>query len=291
MASFYSTTELARSLTQLWPRPAAATITTASPDWPTELQSAVMGELDGEAAFVTGGASGIGRAGAHALAGVGAQVMIADLNAGGAAEVAEEIRSAGGTAQSVGCDVTDEAAIQAALEATVQAFGGLTLAFNNAGNALGRARIHETDAADWRASIEVNLTSIFLCMKHELAWMMDHGGGCIVNTSSGAARVPAPGRAPYSAAKRGVVALTAQAARDYGSLGIRVNTVLPGVIDTPALRSNHDDEALDRLRRFLPSGRLGDSNEIADAVVWLCSPGSRYVNGQSLVVDGGGILA
>lgn len=247
--------------------------------------------LTGQVAIVTGAASGIGRAGALSFAAAGARVMVADLNETGARETVEMISAAGGESAAIGCNVTVEDQVAHMVAETVRRFGQLDCAFNNAGNALGQAKIHEIDLADWEASIAVNLTSVFLCMKHEIGHMIANGGGTIVNTSSGAARVPAPGRAPYSAAKRGVVGLTVQAARTYVRQGVRVNAVLPGVILTPALEGNHDEEGLARMAKMMPTGRLGEPAEIGDVAAWLCSDGARFVNGQAIPVDGGAILA
>lgn len=250
-----------------------------------------MVDLANRVALVTGAGSGIGRAGALAFAAAGAQVMVADINLAGAHETVALIEATGGAAAAVACDVTIEEQVQAAIVATVARFGGLQAAFNNAGNALGQAPIHETDLADWQRSVDVNLTSVFLCLKHEIRHMIEHGGGAIVNTASGAARVPAPGRPAYSASKRGVVALTAHAAKDYARYGIRTNAVLPGMIDTPPVRANLGDEAIAAISKHLPGNRLGDPAEVADVAVWLCSDEARYVNGQAIVVDGGMIHA
>jgi len=250
------------------------------------------GALTGKVAVVTGAASGIGRGGAEKFAAAGASVVVADVNADGAAETVSIIEAAGGAAVAVTCDVTDETQVEQMVAACIDSFGRLDVAFNNAGAAMSEFPIHEMSAQHWRDSIEVNLTGTFLCLKHEVRHFLDHGGGCIVNTSSGAARVPAPGRAPYSAAKRGVVALTAHVAGDYGKAGVRANAVLPGLVDTPGLRTNFaNSEDLDNLARFMPGGVLGQPADVADVAVWLCTDEARYVNGQAIVVDGGGILS
>ncbi len=247
--------------------------------------------LEAKSALVTGAASGIGRAGAMAFAAKGARVLVADVNDEGAAETVALIEASGGEAAAVHCDVTDEAQVEAMVATAVSRFGGLDLAWNNAGRAMAQAPIHEMTLERWQASVEVNLTSVFLCLKHEVRHMLEAGGGCIVNTASGAARVPAPGRSPYSASKRGVVGLTAHAAQDYLKAGIRVNAVLPGLIDTPPVRANLGSTTIEKMAPILPLGRMGDPAEVADLAVWLCTDEARFVNGQAIVVDGGGILA
>lgn len=247
--------------------------------------------LSDTVALVTGAGSGIGRGGALSFAQLGATVMVADINLDGAQETVGLIEAGGGTAAAVSCDITDEAQVEAMIAATVNRFGKLDAAFNNAGNAMGQYAIHEMPIEYWRQSVEVNLTGTFLCLKHEIIHMKEHGGGCIVNTSSGAARVPAPGRAPYSAAKRGVVGLTAHVAKDYSADGLRVNAVLPGLIDTPGVRANYEDGQLEKIAKFVPGGRLGLPADIGDVAAWLCTDAARFINGQALVVDGGGVLA
>lgn len=240
---------------------------------------------------MTGAASGIGRAGAMAFAHLGADVMVADIDVAGAEETVALLEAEGVRAAALECDVTVEADVERLVAMTVETFGRLDAAFNNAGRAMAQYPIHETPLEHWNASMAVNLTGTFLCLKHEVRHMMEHGGGCIVNTASGAARVPAPGRAPYSAAKRGVVALTAHVAQDYGRHGIRVNAVLPGLIDTPGVRGQSDAEKLERMAAFLPGGRLGEPAHVGDVAAWLCTDATRYINGQAIVVDGGSILA
>ncbi len=250
-----------------------------------------MSPLDGQVALVTGAGSGIGRGGAVAFGALGATVMVADINLDGAQETVEMLQASGVEAAAVHCDVTDEASVVAMIEATVSTFGKLDAAFNNAGNALGQYAIHEMPLDYWKQSVEVNLTGTFLCLKHEVVHMTANGGGRIVNTSSGAAKVPAPGRAPYSAAKRGIVALTAHIASDYAKQGIRSNAVLPGLIDTPGVRANYEDGQLEKIAQYVPGGRLGEPADIGEVAAWLCTDAARFINGQALVVDGGGILA
>ncbi|MEE9416915.1 MAG: SDR family NAD(P)-dependent oxidoreductase [Acidimicrobiales bacterium] len=247
--------------------------------------------LEGTTALVTGAGSGIGSGGALSFAALGANVMVADIDLESAHETATRIKAMGGTAAVAVCDVTSEIQVTAMIAATISAFGSLDSAFNNAGNAMAQFRIHELPVEEWEQSLRINLTSTFLCVKHELAHMLVNGGGCIVNTASGAAKLPAPGRAPYSAAKRGVVALTAHVAADYASEGIRSNAVLPGLIDTPGVRANYPDGSLEQIAQQLPGGQLGQPSDIGDVAAWLCTDAARHINGQALVVDGGGILA
>ncbi len=245
--------------------------------------------LDGKVALVTGGAGGIGRAGALAFAAAGASVMVADINAAGASETASLLKETGASAAFFEADLTDEPQVEALVAATVDQLGGLDCAFNNAGYGQGRVPLHETTIERWRSVLDVNLTATFLCIKHEVLHMLGTGSGSIVNMSSGAARIPAPGNPAYSAAKRGVVALTTHTAHDYARNGIRANAILPGIIATEAVRASMG-ERLAEMDSVLPSG-VGQPADIADVAVWLCTDAARYVNGQALVVDGGSILA
>ncbi len=245
--------------------------------------------LDGKVALVTGAAGGIGRAGALSFAAAGAAVMVADINVAGAAETVALVEAAGGTAAFFEVDLTEESQVEGLLVSTLAQFGGLDCAFNNAGYGQGRVPLHETTIERWRNVLDANLTATFLCIKHEVLHMLGNGGGSIVNVSSGAARIPAPGNPAYSAAKRGVVALTTHTAHDYARNGIRANAILPGIIDTEAVQASMG-ERLTKMDAVLPMG-VGQPADIADVAVWLCTDAARYINGQALVVDGGGILA
>ncbi|HET9728985.1 MAG TPA: glucose 1-dehydrogenase [Acidimicrobiia bacterium] len=236
-------------------------------------------------ALVTGGGSGIGLATAQLFAARGAQVMVADIDAGAAAETAKTI---GGAAVAV--DVADAASVAAMIEATVDRFGGLDWACNIAGIAPEPKPFIDHSAADWQRVIDVDLSGVFWCMQHELRRLLAQGrGGAIVNMSSGAGVVAAPGQPQYTAAKHGVLGLTKQAAQEYAGAGIRVNAVLPGQTDTPAMRAYLEalPDGGERMLRRLPMGRMASTDEIAQAVVWLCSDDARYVNGVALTVDGG----
>ena len=245
--------------------------------------------------LVTGAAGGIGRAAALQFAAQGAaHVVVADIDGDGAATTADEINSAvsGPRASAFQVDVTDEAAVSALLDGIVSQHGRLDSAFNNAGISDQMAEFHDLDLARWDRMIAVNLTSVFLCMKHELRHMAAAGGGTIVNTSSGAGVVAAPGQPHYTAAKHGVVGLTKAAAQEYARRGIRVNAVLPGSTDTPMIRRFIGDNP--EIAKLIAStnigGRMLTADEVAEVAVWLASDAASMVNGQSVIVDGGGLV-
>jgi NAD(P)-dependent dehydrogenase (short-subunit alcohol dehydrogenase family) len=238
-------------------------------------------------ALVTGAGSGIGEATARLLASKGAQVVVADVNEPGAAAVAASI---GAAAAPFGVDVADDSSVAAMVAFAVEQFGGLDWACNIAGIAPEPKPFVDHSAADWQRTIDVNLTGVFFCMQHELRAMLAQGrGGSIVNMSSGAGIVPAPGQPQYTAAKHGVLGLTKQVAQEYAAQGVRVNAVLPGQTETGPMRAYLDalPDGGERMTRRLPMKRLASPLEIAQAVVWLCSDEASYVNGDSLVVDGG----
>jgi NAD(P)-dependent dehydrogenase (short-subunit alcohol dehydrogenase family) len=239
-------------------------------------------------ALVTGGGSGIGQATARVLAARGVQVMVADINGDAARATAEEIDGA-----SVTVDVADDASVHKMVEACIGAFGGLDWACNIAGIAPDPKPFLDHTVADWQRTIDINLSGVFFCMQHELRRMTEQGrGGAIVNMSSGAGIVPAPGQPQYTAAKHGVLGLTKQAAQEFARAGIRVNAVLPGQTETGPMRAYLDalPDHGEKMVRRLPMGRMATTDEIAEAVVWLCSDAASYVNGVALTVDGGLIL-
>ena len=252
----------------------------------------MSGILSGKTALVTGGASGIGRATALAMVREGARVAVADQSEVGAAETVAMINAAGGQAVALGADVADEAQVQAMVAKSVAAFGRLDCAFNNAGIAprhVGPAglRTHEMSRHSFDGMLAVNLTGVFLCMKHEIAQMLAQGGGgAIVNTASVAGLVGLPGASNYVAAKHGVVGLTKTAAMEYAQDNIRVNCVNPGYIKTP-MTDPGMAERYDRLMTKVPMHRLGVPEEIAEAVVWMCSDKASFMTGASHVIDGG----
>ena len=252
----------------------------------------MTGILDGKVALVTGGASGIGRATAVAMAREGARVAVADRAEETAAETVALINAAGGQAIAIGGDVTKEADVAAMVARTVSAFGRIDCAFNNAGvatRAVGPAgqRVHELSQASFDAMLAVNLTGVFLCLKHEVAQMLTQGvGGAIVNTASIAGLIGLPTSAHYVAAKHGVVGLTKTAAMEYAQDGIRVNCVNPGYVKTPMTKETMETR-FDEIMAKVPMRRLGIPEEIAEAVVWMCSDKASFMTGASHVIDGG----
>lgn len=251
----------------------------------------MTGILAGKSALVTGGASGIGRAAALAMAREGARVAVADQTEAGAAGTVAMINAAGGQAIAIAADVTDESQIQAMVGRTVAAFGRLDCAFNNAGIAprhVGPAgqRTHEMSRQSFDAMLAVNLTGVFLCMKHEIVQMLAQGGGAIVNTASIAGLVGLPTASNYVAAKHGVVGITKTAAMEYAQDKIRVNCVNPGYIKTP-MTDPTMAERYDYLMTKVPMNRLGVPEEIAEAVVWMCSDRASFMTGASHIIDGG----
>jgi len=247
-----------------------------------------MGAFDGKVAIVTGGSAGIGRSTAIAFAREGAAVVIADIDSTRGEEVAREVADAGGRALFVATDVSVDADVERLVARTIDAFGGLDLAFNNAGVEGTPAPTPECTLDNWARTIAVNLTGVWSCMRHEIPHMVNRGGA-IVNCASIAGIVGFPGLSAYVASKHGVVGLTKTAALEYAQAGIRVNAVCPGVIDTDMVQrfTQGDAAAAADLVATEPVGRMGTPDEIADAVVWLCSPGATFVTGHALVVDGG----
>jgi NAD(P)-dependent dehydrogenase (short-subunit alcohol dehydrogenase family) len=241
-----------------------------------------MGLLVGQRAVVTGGASGIGRATARRMAEEGASVAVIDLNEDDAQQVAKEV---GGSAHRA--DVTDPEGLKQAVDDAADALGGITLLFNNAGTG-SQAPLHKWDPAEWNRLVAVNLTGVYLGFRAAIPHIRAAGGGSIVSTASISGVRPSAGEAPYSAAKAGVAAITASAALEYAP-DIRVNAVSPGMILTPLTAPllqflPHERQ---RYERTTPAGRLGQPEDIADVVVFLCSDMARFITGQNLVVDGG----
>lgn len=240
--------------------------------------------------FVTGGAGGIGRAAAEQFSTAGAaHVVVADTDAAGAEAAVAALSGPGSALQ---LDVADHDAVAMAVDAVVAEHGRLDIAFNNAGVNDDIAAFGDLTPERWDRMIAVNLSSVFYCMRHELRHMAEAGSGAIVNTSSGAGVVAAPGLPHYTAAKHGVIGLTKAAAQEYVHHDIRVNAVLPGSTDTPMIRRFMADnpEIADFVAKSNIRGELISPHDVASVVVWLASPGARMVNGQSVIVDGGGIV-
>ena len=245
-----------------------------------------LNRFEGKTAFITGAGSGIGRATAIAFAAEGARVFITDLGKAALQETAELVRAAGGDVRSVICDVSKPGDIEAAVAQTVEAYGRIDCAFNNAGVENKAAPLHEIELEEWDRVLNINLRGTFICMKYELAQMVRQGGGVVVNTSSGAGIRGVAGGASYAASKHAMIGMTKSAALDYAKQNIRVNCVLPGNIATPMMdRFTGGDiqKAID----LEPVGRLGKPEEIAETVLWMSSDLGGFVTGASIVVDGG----
>lgn len=246
--------------------------------------------LGGKVVLVTGGASGMGRATAVALARAGAKIAIADVNGQGGEETLGLTLAAGGDAFFAACDVSSAAQVEALVNQTVKKFGRLDCAANIAGiEGKWADRIAEASEENFDRVIAVNLKGVWLCMKYEVAQMIKQGGGSIVNLASAAGLVGNPGSAAYGASKHGVVGLTKTVALEYARQGIRVNTVCPGAIETPMLSRIFDAIPRHgaRMAEIEPVGRLGTADEIAAAILWLCSEQSSFVTGAAIPVDGG----
>ena len=243
----------------------------------------------GKVALVTGAGSGIGLATAKAFGEAGASVVLADRREDAVRAAAEGLSASAGKAPAVRCDVTDDTQVASMIDRTVSAFGRLDAAFNNAGVMQRRVDTAEISGDEWDRVMAINLRGVWSCMKYELPQMLRNGGGAIVNCSSIGGVIGVPGLAAYHAAKHGVIGLTKTAALEYATRKIRINAVCPGTINTPMAESltGGDPKILAEFLKDEPIGRIAEPEEVAAAVLWLCSPGASYVVGHALFVDGG----
>jgi NAD(P)-dependent dehydrogenase (short-subunit alcohol dehydrogenase family) len=238
----------------------------------------------GKVALVTGASSGIGRASALTFAREGARVVVADIDVNGGEQTVQAIKERGGDAIFVKTDVSKAAEVEALINKAVANYGRLDFAFNNAGIEYLGGGTAECTEKDWDSVINTNLKGVWLCMKYEIPQMVKGGGGAIVNTSSVLGLVNFPDNAPYTISKLGVIALTKCAALEYAEAGIRINAVCPGAIQTPLLERV---SATGRTLALGPMQRVGTPEEVAEAVIWLCSDAASFVTGHAMPVDGG----
>jgi len=247
--------------------------------------------FDGKVALVTGSGAGIGAVTARAFARAGAAVIVTDVDVDGGRTTVEKIRSDGGQAEFFAADVTDPEAVKALVGFAVDTYGGLHYAHNNAGVLGESARLTESDDETWFRTVQINLNAVYLGMKHQIPAILDSGGGAVVNTSSYAGLVAVPFASAYVASKHGVIGLTKAAAVEFGKKGVRVNAVCPGsartkmnierVAGNPAIEKAMTDVS--------PMKRFVEPEEVANAVLWLCSEDASFVNGHALAVDGGAL--
>jgi NAD(P)-dependent dehydrogenase (short-subunit alcohol dehydrogenase family) len=241
--------------------------------------------------LVTGAGGGIGSATALVLAGHGARLILTDIDQDAGEAAMRAVVSAGGEAHFVPADLGSEDAIAGLVKATVARFGRIDGAFNNAAVEQSNKPLDLVSTEEWNRVIRINLSAVFFCMKYQIKAMLDQGGGAIVNTSSSLGQVGLAGASDYSAAKHGVLGLTRSGGADYGTRGIRVNAILPGITRTPMIKRLSEDpnlaEVFERLRLRHSMGRFGEPSEIGETVAWLLSPLASFTNGAAIATDGG----
>ncbi len=251
----------------------------------------MTGILQGKTLIVTGAGGGIGRAASMVLAAAGANVLVSDIAEGTGQATVDAVQKAGGTALFVKADLASEGDVRALVERAVSAYGRLDGAFNNAGLEQCAIPLHELTTEQWERALRVDLTSVFWCLKYEVLAMLATGGGAIVNTASSLGQVAIQNASEYITAKHGVVGLTRAAAAEYGSRGIRVNAILPGIIRTPMIARLTEDARFsaffDKLKERHSIGRFGEPSEIGEAVKWLLSDAASFMNGAAMACDGG----
>ena len=245
--------------------------------------------LKDKVALVTGGSSGIGRATALACAREGAKVAVADIVVAGGEETVQLVKAAGGEAIFITADMTKAADLEAMVNTVVETYGRLDCAHNNAGIEGALDKTANYEEAEWDKVIAIDLTGVWLCMKYEIPAMLKNGAGAIVNTASAAGLLGVPNMPAYAASKHGVVGLTKTAALEYAKAGIRVNCVCPGIIQTPMVSrlTGERPGMFEKIATAEPIGRVGQPEEIAESVVWLCSDLASFVTGHAMSVDGG----
>lgn len=245
--------------------------------------------FSGQVALVTGAAAGIGRATAQAFAAEGLKVVVSDVDVAGGEGTVALIRAAGGVACFVRCDVTRDAEVKALMDATLAQYGRLDYAFNNAGIEIEQGKLADGNEAEFDAIMGVNVKGVWLCMKHQIPLLLAQGGGAIVNTASVAGLGAAPKMSIYAASKHAVIGLSKSAAVEYAKKKVRVNAVCPAVIDTDMFRRAYeaDPKKAEFAAAMHPVGRIGTVEEVAAAVLYLCSDHAAFTTGQALAVDGG----